>query len=121
MDKTERDIGWIHGLDPQFLECRSMRHSWDTVSYRAVPKDEVSIRVDPSAQVLARTLQCRRCFTGKVDFYVRENRSSLNGFWRHSSRYVYPKGYTFIRKEHELDTPRPNDYIVESFRRARVI
>lgn len=117
----DRDMGWVHKLDPQFLECRSMRHSWDSVKYEAVPADLVSIRVDPSAQVLSRLLQCRRCFAGKIDYYVRNDRSNLNGFYRHSSRYIYPKGYTFVRKEHELDTPTPSDYVAESFRRARII
>ena len=117
----ERDIAWVQKLDQQFLECRSMRHSWDTVEIKVVPRDEISIRVDPSAQVIVRTLQCRRCFTGRIDYYVRENRSALNGFYRHSSRYLYVKDYTFKGVEHEAASPKQNDYIIESFRRARVI
>jgi hypothetical protein len=116
-----RDTEWVHRLDPQFLECRSLRHAWDLNKFEVVARDDISIRVDPSAQVLSRRLTCRRCSTVKLDYYVRENKQNLNGFYRHSSRYLYPKGYTFNKKEHELDSPKPNDYIIESFRRASVI
>lgn len=114
-----RDLLWVRGLDQDFLECRAMRHSWQMNKFDYVPEDEVTITVDSGSQVIRRQLECTRCWATKVDYYVRTSRADLNGFQRHSSRYIYRKGYTFKRSEHELANPRPNDYIFESFRRAQ--
>lgn len=120
MANRDMDLKWLRGLDETYLDCRALRHQWDKVALGVVPTNEVAIRVAPGAQVISRSLRCRRCQCGRIDYYVRENQRNLNGFRRHSSRYLYPNDYTFKGKEHELPAPQFGDFVMETFRRARV-
>lgn len=115
--QQDRDVKWVKGLDRHFLECRSLRHAWRLDKFQTVARDETSIKVETSAQLIQRRLYCLRCETTRIDYYIRNAKDRLNGFRRHSSRYVYPKGYTFKGSEHALQSPSINDYVFESYRR----
>lgn len=109
--QKQRDIKWVKQLDPRFLECRSLRHQWSIDSYDMADQ-YAGRRWHKDAKVVVRYLVCGRCGTMRWDYF--EYKQGL--FERLKSRYMYPKGYKFVKSEHDADKPAFADYGEALFR-----
>lgn len=121
IEHTYVDEAWLKDLPPDFLMCRSIRHQWDLADFRTMTAEEAREVSKPAGiqQMILRELTCLRCPTIRQDFFGRTTRKKLNGgpFSKLFSRYKYPRGYTFVGKEHDLERPSMEDYHRETFRR----
>jgi len=70
-------------VNPDFIRCRVMRHSWDDYSPTGLRKPSWGTRV---------SFRCLRCGTERHDIY---NSLGEVGY----RRYVYPAGYQYARDE----------------------
>lgn len=98
------DTEWLENMKPAFLECRTLRHVWHIWQYDTI-EGYNGRRVDRKAMVLRRDMHCTRCDTTRYDFF--EYGSS---FRRLTSRYVYPKGYKFLKSKNRPERPAFDDY-----------
>ena len=119
MAKQTRDLDWVHRLDGSWLQCRTLRHSWQVDSFQAVPDDEQIRTPRWVQQVIRRVLWCTRCDTRRVELFGRSmsDKGKLKRFQKFRTQYVYPKGYTFRRVDHDGDRPVNNDYTWEQYTR----
>ena len=115
--KETRDVKWLKTLDTNYIECRSIRHTWAMNRFSAVNAEESAKVRKPvgASQVIKRVLICDRCGTVRNDYFGRN--SSRGMFDRIKSEYAYPKGYTFVGAKHDLPRPISGDYNWELYQR----
>ena len=122
VEKVTRDLKWVKTLDADMLACRSLRHSWETYTFKKAEAEDLREmrRPDWANQFIQRTLTCIRCHAVRIDYFGRSGSQTRAGgrFEKFNVRYVYPKGYTFKKTEHELARPVASDYNWELFRRT---
>lgn len=110
-----RDLIWVSALPQEYLNCRSLRHAWNTTSFRALEPDDAFLKPSGIQQVIRRELECMRCPTVRQDFFGRNGGTAA--FVRIRSRYGYPGDYQFQTALHTKGRPVHMDYAVEMFSR----
>lgn len=113
---SERDLTWVSGLPQEYLNCRSLRHAWNTTSFRALEPDDPFVKPSGIKQVIRRELECMRgCEVVRQDYFGRNG--GTEQFTRVRVRYGYPGEYQFQTALHTKERPVHMDYAVEMFNR----
>lgn len=118
-----RDIGFVNGILDEYLECRTIRHSW-SIEHLGVAGDMLEAADIPHGYrgAMLRILECNRCGMARHDFLTGVSRrpvslGGLDAFVIFARRYRAPTGYLW--KAHgDISRPVNADYNVELFTRG---
>lgn len=112
-------MNWLEQLPEEFVECRSLRHSWVRESFRFAPMEELENFTVPRQfdQVVLRRLVCARCNTTRLELFGR-SKEVLRDFDRFFVGYYYPDGYNWHRQSEGEERPSYRDANRELFRRV---
>ena len=111
----------IRLLPANYLECRSIGHSWRIGDTTAVPEDADKPERLYGKQAIVRTLECERCSAVREDWYQRRQ-GTLRRFEKATTRYRMPAGYLWqeLVTRYELEDPTAperwqyNDVLIEA-------
>ncbi len=99
----EDQVRRIKDMYQPYLECRSLRHSWQMEDLRAARPGEVPPSL-AGKQVVVRTSTCRRCRGVRTDFFTRTF-GTLRRFTKALSRYDMPPAYLWRDLKSGLPAP----------------
>lgn len=109
---------WLKQLPANYLRCRSLRHAWEITGYTAVDPPNTS-RKRGLNQFVGRHMVCEHCAVNRIDvFGRRRSGDNLGVFRKLVTRYSYPSGYVWDKREVFGKRPAFSDFDHESLRRA---